>query len=79
MLCLFITQITINREKTPNAEMKWVSSWIEVHASVRSGTINKRRWIYETLADMYEYYKRIAVSAHFQFSLSLLLSISPIN
>jgi hypothetical protein len=57
--------------------MKWVSSWIEVHAPVRSGTINKPRWIFGTFADMYECYKRIAVSAHFPIrSKSFVINLS---
>jgi hypothetical protein len=57
--------------------MKWVSSWIEVHAPVRSGTINKRRWIFGTLADMYECYKKDAVSAHFPIrSKSFVINLS---
>jgi hypothetical protein len=57
--------------------MEWVIRWIEVHAPVRSGTINRRRWIFGTLADMYECYKRNAVEAHFPIrSKSFVINLS---
>jgi hypothetical protein len=56
--------IPITRQKIPKTEMKWVISWIEVHAPFHSGTINKRRWIFGTLNDMYEHFKSDAISSH---------------
>jgi hypothetical protein len=55
----------ITREKIPKSEMKWVISWIEAHAPLHSGTINKRRWILGTLNDMYEHFKKYATNSHF--------------